>query len=95
MKPDRAAPAIALITTVVLGAGLYCASSATAAPADHSRAIRTTTPTSPFPAWTVSRDYKVADMISYDGHIYQCIQAHSSLAGWEPPGVPALWRALG
>ncbi|WP_349290090.1 carbohydrate-binding protein [Thermoanaerobacterium thermosaccharolyticum] len=23
---------------------------------------------------------------------YKCIQAHTSLVGWEPPNVPALWQ---
>ncbi|MFC7588336.1 carbohydrate-binding protein [Nonomuraea antimicrobica] len=22
---------------------------------------------------------------------YRCLQGHTSLPGWEPPGVPALW----
>ncbi|HWH01063.1 MAG TPA: carbohydrate-binding protein, partial [Pilimelia sp.] len=28
---------------------------------------------------------------SHGGRIYQCRQAHTSLPGWEPPHVPALW----
>ncbi|HEU4426105.1 MAG TPA: carbohydrate-binding protein, partial [Pilimelia sp.] len=28
------------------------------------------------------------------GASYRCIQAHTSLTGWEPPNVPALWQRL-
>jgi chitinase len=38
--------------------------------------------------------YAVGDRVSYNGHNYQCLQAHTSLVGWEPPNVPALWQAL-
>ena len=30
-------------------------------------------------------------LVSYDGVTYWCIQGHTSLTGWEPPNVPALW----
>ncbi len=30
--------------------------------------------------------------VTYGGHTYVCIQAHTSLPGWEPPNVPSLWR---
>ena len=29
----------------------------------------------------------------YAGRTWQCRQAHTSLTGWEPPNVPALWLA--
>jgi chitinase len=29
--------------------------------------------------------------VSYNGVTYKCIQGHTSLTGWEPPNVPALW----
>ncbi|MGV2686022.1 dioxygenase, partial [Clostridium perfringens] len=25
------------------------------------------------------------------GAAYQCLQAHTSMVGWEPTNVPALW----
>ena len=33
-------------------------------------------------------------VVTYAGRSYQCRQAHTSLVGWEPPNVPALWLAL-
>lgn len=29
------------------------------------------------------------------GDVYVCQQAHTSLSGWEPPAVPALWAVKG
>jgi chitinase len=29
--------------------------------------------------------------VTYGGVTYKCIQSHTSLTGWEPPNVPALW----
>jgi hypothetical protein len=39
--------------------------------------------------------YAVGVKVSYDGELYQCIQAHTSESTWEPNVVPALWKALG
>jgi len=46
------------------------------------------------PEWEPGVDYAVGDQASYDGTVYECIQAHTSLVGWEPPNVPALWEAV-
>ncbi|KAI4166121.1 MAG: hypothetical protein LQ342_000007 [Letrouitia transgressa] len=45
----------------------------------------------PAPEWKVNTDYTISSLVRYSGRIYQCRQAHHSLAGWEPPRVPALW----
>jgi chitinase len=45
-------------------------------------------------AWTTNTAYKVGDVVTYDGKSYKCIQAHTSLTGWAPCYVPALWQAL-
>ncbi|MEI0737601.1 carbohydrate-binding protein [Paenibacillus sp. JTLBN-2024] len=29
--------------------------------------------------------------MTYNGQTYECRQAHTSLVGWEPTNVPALW----
>ncbi|RKP46270.1 chitinase [Cohnella endophytica] len=42
-------------------------------------------------AWAPNVSYKVNDLVTYGGKTYYCIQAHTSLTGWEPPNVPALW----
>lgn len=42
--------------------------------------------------WEPGVEYAVDDRASYEGTVYVCIQAHTSLDGWEPPNVPALWE---
>ncbi len=54
----------------------------------------TPTPTGAYPSWVVGHAYKVGDRVSYGGHNYQCLQAHTSQADWTPPAVPALWQLL-
>jgi chitinase len=44
------------------------------------------------PAWAPNVAYKVGDEVTYGGQTYVCLQAHTSLVGWEPPIVPALWK---
>jgi len=45
-----------------------------------------------YPTWAPNYAYKAGDIISYSGKNYRCIQAHTSLVGWEPSNVPALWQ---
>ncbi len=33
--------------------------------------------------------------MTYNGELYQIIQAHTSQSDWAPPVVPALWQDLG
>lgn len=42
--------------------------------------------------WSPNTAYKSGDLVSYSGKTYACLQAHTSLTGWEPPNVPALWK---
>jgi chitinase len=44
--------------------------------------------------WAANHAYKIGDVVTYNGVSYRCIQAHTSLTGWEPPNVPALWQRL-
>ena len=47
--------------------------------------------------WNAGIEYAVGDVVAYqdaDATRYECLQAHTSLAGWEPPNVPALWREV-
>ncbi len=73
---------IALAVLVV--AGLTLAAAVGAAPARADRG-----------AWSPNVWYNVGDTVTYNGVVYKCIQAHTSLTGWEPPNVPALWQAIG
>ncbi|MFF5501145.1 carbohydrate-binding protein [Streptomyces roseolus] len=54
----------------------------------------TGTPTTAPPGgtWTAGRSYAAGDRVTYGGVGYVCLQAHTAMAGWEPPNVPALWR---
>ena len=55
----------------------------------------TVTPTSSgASAWQPNTAYAVGALVTYGGHTYRCIQAHTSLVGWEPPNVPALWSLV-
>lgn len=50
--------------------------------------------TPPTPDWKAGVAYKVGDVVVYQGAEYQCLQAHTSQAGWTPSAVPALWKRL-
>ncbi|ATB35645.1 chitinase [Cystobacter fuscus] len=41
--------------------------------------------------WAPNVGYAQGDSVTYSGKGYDCRQAHTSLVGWEPPNVPALW----
>ncbi|CAH0121755.1 GlcNAc-binding protein A [Paenibacillus sp. CECT 9249] len=51
----------------------------------------TTNSSSEAPAWAPGVQYSVGALVTYGGNVYECRQAHTSLTGWEPPNVPALW----
>lgn len=46
------------------------------------------------PEWAENTAYRIGDKVTYQGRMYRCRQAHTSLRGWEPPNVPALWLAI-
>ena len=41
--------------------------------------------------WTAGEVVVAGDVRIYNGIAYICIQGHTTMAGWEPPNVPALW----
>lgn len=41
--------------------------------------------------WEVGAQYQIGDIRTYEGIEYICLQAHTSIVGWQPPNVPALW----
>ena len=55
-------------------------------------------PATPPPAtggtWAANRAYAVGNTVTYGGASYRCRLAHTSLTGWEPPNVPALWERI-
>ncbi len=55
----------------------------------------TPSPTSqPGGTWQPNTAYAVGNTVTYNGLSYRCIQAHTSLPGWEPPNTPALWQRI-
>lgn len=38
--------------------------------------------------------YAIADVVSYNGANYRCIQAHTSQPGWTPTAVASLWAVI-
>ena len=44
--------------------------------------------------WDTGIYYSIGDKVTYNGDTYECIQAHTSLIGWEPSNVPALWKKV-
>lgn len=65
---------------VIVLASLILATTANAAPSTQVA------------AWQPNTSYAVGALVTYGGQTYQCLQAHTSLTGWEPPNVPALWK---
>ncbi|WP_376770531.1 carbohydrate-binding protein [Streptosporangium sandarakinum] len=54
----------------------------------------TATPTGAYPAWKAGTAYTPGVRVTHAGVGYECRQAHTAVAGWEPPNVPALWLRL-
>jgi len=66
----------------------------TATPTSTPTPTPTPTPTSSGNAWVANHAYATGDVVTYAGKQYRCRQAHTSLVGWEPPNVLALWLPL-
>ncbi|MEU0795117.1 carbohydrate-binding protein [Amycolatopsis sp. NPDC005961] len=43
--------------------------------------------------WAAGTAYTAGARVTYGGRGYVCLQGHTAQPGWEPPAVPALWRA--
>ncbi|MDR2674086.1 MAG: hypothetical protein LBC18_04250 [Opitutaceae bacterium] len=43
------------------------------------------------PLWAAGEMVKAGQVRRFGNAWYRCAQAHVTQAGWEPPGVPALW----
>lgn len=46
-------------------------------------------------AWAQPVIYSMPSRCTYNGRLYQLLQAHTSQATWTPVAVPALWQDLG
>ncbi|MGW5052234.1 alpha-lytic protease prodomain-containing protein [Actinokineospora sp. NPDC004072] len=54
----------------------------------------TTTSTPPGGTWAPYTYYGTGAQVTYGGSTYRVIQPHTSMPGWEPPNVPALWEQV-
>lgn len=69
----------------------------TSTPSTGPTASPSTPPTSAPPGggtWAPNTPYSIGQVVTYNGARYQCRQAHTSIPGWEPPNVLALWLPL-
>ncbi|MFC4592067.1 lytic polysaccharide monooxygenase [Sphaerisporangium corydalis] len=68
----------------------------TPTPTPTPRPTPTPTPTVTVPGgtWAAGTSYAVGAQVTYAGLRYRCLQAHTAIAGWEPPNVPALWQRI-
>jgi chitin-binding protein len=56
----------------------------------------TTNPTPPpvGGTWAPNTAYASGAQVTYGGSSYRCLQAHTSLTGWEPPNAASLWQKI-
>lgn len=47
-----------------------------------------------YPEWQSGADYTVGYKVQYSDRLWRCRQAHSSIAGWEPPNTASLWEQV-
>jgi uncharacterized repeat protein (TIGR01451 family) len=41
--------------------------------------------------WQTATPYTVGEEVTFNGHTYRCLQAHTSEVGWDPVSAPDLW----
>ncbi|WP_433262701.1 lytic polysaccharide monooxygenase [Actinosynnema sp. CS-041913] len=70
----------------------------TSTPTTTTEPTTTTQPTTTTPPvtgpWAAGVSYTAGSQVTYGGASYRCLQAHTSLAGWEPPNTASLWQRL-
>ncbi|MEU6998335.1 M28 family peptidase [Nonomuraea sp. NPDC046570] len=64
------------------------------ATADHSATFNLTVGGDQSTTWQTWTPYAAGATVTYQGVSYRCLQGHTSLPGWEPPNVPALWQRI-
>ncbi|GAA3107053.1 fibronectin type III domain-containing protein [Streptosporangium carneum] len=74
---------LALLAVFVTGAG---------APALAEAGARQASVQAAAAAWAPYTAYTAGTVVTHNGVNYQCLQSHTSLPGWEPDRVPALWK---
>ncbi|MDF5754241.1 carbohydrate-binding protein [Spongiactinospora sp. TRM90649] len=74
-----------LIAVLLVAGAMMPSASLNAAIADTASATQAA-------AWAPWTAYTAGARVTHNGQDYECIQAHTSLPGWEPNIVPALWK---
>lgn len=46
------------------------------------------------PEWRAGIAVQAGEEMTYQGHVYRVVQAHTTMATWEPPKVPSLWQIV-
>ncbi|WP_232275482.1 S8 family serine peptidase [Paenibacillus sp. 481] len=54
----------------------------------------TPAPTAPTKVWQPQQTYQVGDIVAFENALFTCVIGHTSLSGWEPTVVPALWSVV-
>ncbi len=44
-------------------------------------------------AWVAGITVAAGERFTFGGATWECLQAHTTQQGWEPPTTPSLWRA--
>lgn len=47
-----------------------------------------------YPAWATNTAYPIGYKVSYNGALYSCLQAHTSVEGWQPANAASLWEQV-
>ncbi|MFE2755792.1 lytic polysaccharide monooxygenase [Actinosynnema sp. NPDC059335] len=77
-----------------VGSGGGTPTTTTTPPTTTTRPTTTTTAPPVGGTWAPNTAYSVGSQVTYGGVSYRCIQAHTSLVGWEPPNTASLWQRL-
>ncbi|TDE20449.1 chitinase [Nonomuraea mesophila] len=80
------------VLALATGLALALTGVATSGPAAHATATGASTVGQMAAAWAPYTAYATGAVVTYNGVDYVCLQAHTSLPGWEPSAVPALWK---
>ncbi|MEV7008774.1 M4 family metallopeptidase [Streptosporangium sp. NPDC051022] len=85
---------IKVVTSATTPPGTYPITITVTGSVTHSATYTLTVTPRTIPAWRPYTAYAVGDQVTYNGTTYRCVTRHTSLPGWEPPRVPALWAPV-
>jgi hypothetical protein len=47
-----------------------------------------------YPVWTANTNYTIGYKVSCNNSLYSCLQAHTSVEGWQPANAASLWEQV-